>query len=445
MKKILLLIGMSFWFSSLAQALNVENPVLDQKLPQSLSENLKSWWEGPNFTGDWNRMRTKLAAHGIEFVSTYVIDALANVAGGDRQNFGQNSSLGMDLNVDFEKLAGLKGTQFHVSMVYREGHNLAADIGNRFPPSSIFGSQQLRLYNLYVEQAILDDKISLKFGRLGTGDDFAQSPLYWTFLTNSIDGCPINLPINFFFTVYPTSTWGARLKIHPTSAFMWKGGIYHQDSRVGRNSAHGADFTWRDKGLLYIQEFSFLPNQYKDAKGMPGNYKLGLFYSTGDFNDKYLDKNGNSYTLTSSSPRVHDKNYGLYFHADQQVYRESETKKSQGLTPMVAMVFQPSSVNEIPFFMDAGLMYTGLVPNRDKDVTGIAFAWGVWSNQLRKYQGDAGSYRQKYEIVFEATYKIAVNQWLYVQPDIQYIVNPSGGKKDLPDALVIGARTGVTF
>lgn len=445
MKKIIIFLVIGILTAVPVFAQGFENiPTQPQDL-NTASQKWKSWWDGPNLTGDWNKIRTKLATHGIEFVSTFVIDTLGSVAGGKRQAFGQDSSLGMDLNVDFGKLAGLKGTQFHVSMVYREGHNLSQDIGNRFPPSSIFGSEQMRLYNLYVEQGIWDDKISLKFGRLGTGDDFAQSPLYWTFLTNSIDGCPINLPINFFFTVYPTATWGARLKIHPASAFMWKGGIYHEDSRVGRNAAHGCDFTWRDKGLLYIQEFSFLPNQSKDAKGMPGNYKLGLFYSTGDFNDKYRDINGNSYALTHLAPRNHKENYGLYFHADQQISRESETKKNQGLTPMLVMIFQPPSTNEIPFFMDAGLMYTGLFPNRDQDVTGIGFAWGVWSNQLRKYQGDEGLYRQRYEIILEATHKIAVNQWLYIQPDLQYIVNPSGGTKDLPDALVIGARTGVTF
>jgi len=445
MKKIITLIAVSLLLSSSAFALNVENPVPDLQTPGTLSQGLKSWWNGPYFTGDWDKIRTRLATHGIEFVSTYVIDTLGSVAGGKRQSFAEDSSLGMDLNVDFEKAASLKGLQFHVSMVYRQGNNLASDIGNKFPPSSIYGSEQIRLYNLYVEQAVFDDKLSLKFGRLGAGDDFAQSPLYWTFLTNSIDGCPINLPINFFFTVYPTSTWGARLKFHPTSAFMWKGGIYHQDSGVGRNAAHGADFTWRDKGLLYIQELSYLPNQYPAAKGMPGNYKLGLFYSTGDFKDQYLDKNGSSYALTGLPQRERNGNYGLYFHADQQIYREPGPKKDQGLTPLFVMVFQPTNVNQIPFFFDGGLIYKGLVPKRDDDVTAVGFAWGAWSRNLNKYQHDAGLYEQKYEVILEATYKIAVNQWLYIQPDVQYIINPSGGTKDLPDALVIGARTGVTF
>lgn len=417
-------------------------PVINNTFSQQ-----ETWWGGPYFFGDWKGSRQKLAEQGIDIVSTYVIDLLTNVVGGLREHrFRYDSSLGLDINADLEKIYGLKGLQFHISGLYRQGKNLAGDIGNRFPPSSIYGSEQLRLYNLYLEQAMFRDRLSLKVGRLGTGDDFAQSPLYWTFLTNSIDGCPISLPINFFFTVYPTATWGARLKASPVSAFTWKGGIYHQDSAVGRNQAHGADFTWRkNKGLLFIQEFSFLPNQYKEAKGLPGNYKLGIFYSTGRFKDLFQDTNGNSYALTSLPQKERYGNYGLYFHADQLLYREPNASGDQGFTPFFVLVLQPSNVNELPLFLDSGLTYKGLIPGRDQDVTGIGFAYGKWSRQLNKYQNDSGNTPQKYEMVVETTYKIALNQWLYVQPDIQYIINLKGGNQNTEDALVTGARVGVTF
>ncbi|MDD4899037.1 MAG: carbohydrate porin [Candidatus Omnitrophica bacterium] len=424
-----------------------QDKVSPSAVANTFLQNFESWWNGTYFFGDWAGKRQKLADQGVDIVSTYVADLLTNSVGGLREHrFRYDSSLGLDVNVNLEKTSNLTGLQFHISGLYRQGKNLAGDIGNRFPPSSIYGSEQVRLYNIYLEQAMFNGKASLKAGRLGTGDDFAQSPLYWTFLTNSIDGCPINLPINFFFTVYPTATWGARLKVNPVSAWAWKGGIYHEDSRIGRNEAHGADFTWRkNKGLLFIQEFSFLPNQYQDAKGLPGNYKLGLFYTTGRFNDLYQDENGNSYALTSQPQKRRYGNYGFYFHADQMLYREPNTI-DQGFLPFFVVVAQPANVNEIPFFLDLGLTYKGLIPGRDNDVAGVAFAYGKWSRQLNKYQNDSGQLPQKYEMVIETTYKIAVNQWLYFQPDIQYIINPKGGNNnDADDALVTGARVGITF
>jgi porin len=409
-------------------------------------QQLKSWWNGDYFFGDWAGKRKELSEKGIDITSNYTTDLLTNVHGGIRENrFRYDSSLGLDINADLEKLAGLDGLQFHVSGVYRQGKNLSGDIGNRFPPSSIYGSEYVQLYNLYLEQAMFNDKLSLKVGRLGTGDDFSQSPLYWTFLTNSIDGCPINLPINFFYTVYPTATWGARLKVHPINDFVWKGGIYYEDRDISRRAAHGADFSLGgNKGLLFIQEFSYIPNQYEEAVGLPGNYKLGLFYSTGRFNDLYQDVNGNSYADTGLEQKRRYGNYGFYLHMDQMLYREPGTK-DQGFTPFFVATWQPEDVNEIPLFFDLGLTYKGLLPGRDDDVAGLGFAYGKWSRQLNKYHSDAGEEKQTFETVVEATYKIAINKWLYFQPDIQYIINPNGGNRDTGNALVTGARIGVTF
>jgi len=438
MKKILalLMVLCMFYGSGFAQ-----DNILPAKIFNFLGDNQRA-----ALTGNWGGARDQLSQQGIDITSSYTIDLLTNSVGGMREHrFQYDSSLGLDINVNLEKTSGLTGLQFHLSGLWRAGKNLSADIGNRFPPSSIFGSEQVRLYNLYLEQMMFNNRLSLKAGRLGTGDDFAQSPLYWVFLTNSIDGCPISLPINFFFTVYPTATWGARLKVSPVSAFTWKGGIYHQDSGVGRNAAHGADFTWRrNKGILFIQELSFLPNQYDGANGLPGNYKLGLFYSTGRFKDSYQDENGNSYAVTGLAQKRRYGNYGMYLHADQMLYREPGTS-DQGFTPFFVLCLQPAKVNELPFFIDAALTYKGLIPGRDNDVTGLAFAYGRWSRQLNKYQNDSGQTPQKYEIVIESTYKIVINKWLYFQPDVQYIMNANGGNKNVEDALVTGARIGVTF
>ena len=445
-KKMKKIISSAIVFLLVADCAFAQGEIVSPSKTNTFFQQIGSWWNGQYFFGDWAGKRKELSEKGIDITSTYVVDLLTNVHGGIRKNrFRYDSSLGLDVNADLERIYGLKGLQFHVSGVYREGKNLAGDIGNRFPPSSIYGSEEIRLYNLYLEQEMFSDKLSFKIGRLGTGDDFAQSPLYWIFLTNSIDGCPINLPINFFFTVYPTATWGARLKFQPANAFVWKGGIYNEDADIGRMSAHGADFSIRrNKGILFIQEFGFVPNQYESAEGLPGNYKLGLFYSTGRFKDLYQDENGNSYALTGLSQKRRYGNYGFYLHLDQMLYREPGTK-DQGFTPFFVAVWQPERINEIPLFFDLGLTYKGLIPGRDCDIAGIGLAYGRWSRQLNKYHSDAGAEKQTFETIVEATYKIAINKWLYFQPDIQYIINPNGGNQNTGNALVTGARIGITF
>ena len=47
-------------------------------------------------------------------------------------------------------------------------------------------------------------------------------------------------------------------------------------------------------------------------------------------------------------------------------------------------------------------------------------------------------------MVLELGHRFQITPSSYIQPDIQYIVNP-GGTGDISDAVVIGAQFGVTF
>lgn len=49
-----------------------------------------------------------------------------------------------------------------------------------------------------------------------------------------------------------------------------------------------------------------------------------------------------------------------------------------------------------------------------------------------------------YEMVLELTYQANWNNWWYVQPDLQLIIQP-GGSAARSDAWVVGLRTGLRF
>jgi porin len=57
---------------------------------------------------------------------------------------------------------------------------------------------------------------------------------------------------------------------------------------------------------------------------------------------------------------------------------------------------------------------------------------------------DEGLAPQAAEIVLEATYQCVIAPWCFVQPDIQYIINP-GATTAYGNALVVGARFSVEF
>jgi porin len=49
-----------------------------------------------------------------------------------------------------------------------------------------------------------------------------------------------------------------------------------------------------------------------------------------------------------------------------------------------------------------------------------------------------------YEIALEAGYRFQITKFAYVQPNVQWIINP-GGTGNIPNALVLGAQMNVTF
>ncbi len=79
----------------------------------------------------------------------------------------------------------------------------------------------------------------------------------------------------------------------------------------------------------------------------------------------------------------------------------------------------------------AGLIYAGLIPCRDGDVLGAGYAW------TELYQGGTNQ-----EAVFELFYKAELTPRVSIQPDLQYIVTPSGIHRD---ALAMGVRFQVTL
>jgi porin len=122
----------------------------------------------------------------------------------------------------------------------------------------------------------------------------------------------------------------------------------------------------------------------------------------------------------------------------KQTAAVSQTDKGLGIFTHIG--FAPRSSSLMNFYIDGGLNYKGLIPTRDNDVLGVAFAYGHLNNN----PGDnEESSFPGYEMVFETTYQIELTPWLTFQPDFQYVIHPSG--TDIANALVLGAQATVSF
>jgi porin len=106
--------------------------------------------------------------------------------------------------------------------------------------------------------------------------------------------------------------------------------------------------------------------------------------------------------------------------------------------------FAPPANNALPFYVLTGLVYKGLIPGRDTDQTGIAFAYGSYSFDAAQRDESRGTTPRTYQAVLEFDYRFQLNRWSYVQPTLQYIVRP-GGRGLVENDTILGLQLGATF
>ena len=415
----------------------------------------KQWWEGDAALGDWWGMRNWLDKEkGVEFSSSYVINLAGNPSGGLRQGFTYTDNIAFGAKLDLEKIVGWRGAVFTIAATDRNGTSLSRDyIGNQFTVQQVYGGQTIILTDLHLVQKFWDDKAQIKAGRFSAGDDFASSPLYWLYMNNGIDGNPQALPVNASFSAYPWASWAARLRVDPCPEWNAQLGIYQVSNKTFNRELHGVNFSFEENdGVMILGQIGWTPEFFRsrakrtwtereeaeapgeldgDWHGLPGHYWFGGYYSSWSY-----PQFGSDDTAANA--------YGFYWHADQMVFQE-EPGGSQGLTLWTAFVLSPQeNIAKLPFQWNGGVTYQGLVPQRDEDTAMFGLAYGSFSDDYGNagdaYNGDPVSY----EMALEWGYRVQLSRFFYVQPNIQYIVQP-GGTGSIPDAFVLGMQMGVTF
>jgi porin len=413
--------------------------------PQTRS-SLASIWTSPTFTGDWSGLRTRLADEGITFNVQYAAEVWSNVTGGESTGTVYTGLMTLQGNVDLQKLLGWQGASVSTRWYWLSGQDISAtNLGNNiFTVSNIAGFPTFRMSELWFQQTFMNDRISIRMGQLAADSQFGVSTYETVFLNGTFAWSPdlyTNIPNGG--PAYPMGAPGVQLALTPLTWLTYQGAVFQGNVFAQNVNRHG--FRWHlspSNGYFSIHELNFSMNQGTESSGLPGTFKIGGWFDTAADPD-------------ASSTQAW--NYGLYFIADQMLYRvpqpgsvsviannakqtaaPSLTDKGLGIFAYIGLAPRNSSV--INFYVDGGLNYKGLFPTRDNDVLGVGFAYGHLNNNP---QGNEGSSNPGYEMVLEATYQIMLNPWLSLQPDVQYVIQASS--VDIPNALILGAHATVSF
>jgi carbohydrate-selective porin OprB len=169
------------------------------------------------------------------------------------------------------------------------------------------------------------------------------------------------------------------------------------------------------------------------ARALPGSYRLGVFV---DGRERPVFGEGDPQSGLPAFERGHP---GVYASFDQLAFREAP-ESEQGLSLFARLGWADPDTSPVAWFWSFGLQYRGALPGRDADVLGLGSYQAIASGDLRR----AGDARLDRETGLELYYRIEVLPWLFLTPDVQYVVDP-GATGGAADAVVAALRFRMSF
>lgn len=429
--------------------------------------------------GDPFGLRAALAERGITYVVTYIAEGLASTQGGLRRGATFGGRLDTGLDIDFERFAGWPGARFHTDFFVIHGHGLSRKfVNNLTTVSGIEALPSIRLFELWIEQRLFADALSVKVGQISADTEFAIAQSAVVFM-NAGFGWPnigaVVLPSGG--PIYPLATPAIRLKYVPNANLSIQAGLFNgdpagvpargDDTDPQIRNPSGTSFRVNDPAMV-IAEIAYAYNIEPDAAGLPGTATLGGWYHFGRFDSPRFDSvEGRLLAEPAASgiARRFGGNEGVYAMVDQTLYREPGAI-DRGASAFLRLSGVPGDRNLIDLYADAGIAYKGLLAGRPNDTLGLGVIHSRISPAARGFDrdslifgaGDVNPTRsgrhfapiRSSETILELTYQAEIVPGMTIQPDLQYVMRPGGGLIDaygrrLGNAMVAGLRLSINY
>jgi len=398
-----------------------------------------TWWEGDYGLGNWGGVREELAEKGLEFNILSVNELWSNVSGGIATGTDFIGYWEWGFVWEMEPMLGWKGGSIAVDGNWYYGNLPSDDLVGLYPAtavSSYESSNALRFYHIYFQQAWgrpFDENTStqsasptlqdeqpdghyiFKIGQIAADDDF-MGTVYGGLFTNASFG---QYPKEAGATAAPAyrlTAPGVFFSAQPVEEWFMRVGAYSGNAGEDIDSNNG--FGWRWGGATGIATFAETGVEI-DIAGRPGTYVVGGFYDTSEFE-----------TFDGGTTRG---NWNIWFTLDQAILMQSNGEDTLLGVFFRAVPGPANNRNPIDWGMDGGIVLFGEPWGRPADEFGIAVTTANFPHQVVVDEElNAGE-----QTIVELTYLWQVNNWLSVQPDVQFIIDPSFADRD---AVAVGLR-----
>ncbi|WP_025886176.1 tricarballylate/proton symporter TcuC [Asaia prunellae] len=282
--------------------------------------------------GDPWHLRNRLRDRGIDVLLDMRNEFSANATGGTRRTSSMVNQLGLETDIDWNRLARIPGLSTSVVVVNRSGANTSPNFGDSFVRSqdilrSSSGGAAAHLVLAYAEEKIAHGRLAIQLGREPVALNFAASPLNCAFMTNAICGNPKVLTgRDPGFSVYPNSTWAGRIIAYPLRNLYVQAGLFAYDpgSDAGPKFNHTG---WqlnssRLTGTTSVGEIGYIPSF--GPHRLIGHYKIGMASIHAPLNHVSEAADGSALGVTGRTPRHMNGRLKAWILFDQMLLRHGK-------------------------------------------------------------------------------------------------------------------------
>ncbi|MFT8719310.1 MAG: carbohydrate porin [Acetobacter sp.] len=396
----------------------------------------------------WNALKQQWQKSGVDVSIQDVEELWAIPTGGAKPSEHYVGLTDVDVTLDLARLAGEKGRDGQWGTFEVSALDLRGKPFSNYPlyafnqTSSSEADPNLRLYELAYAWSTADRKISFRIGKLDLSQDFMVSQTALMFLNASFSW-PI-LPSNnlygqgpasptaapaFWFRYRFNKSWETQIAVADDNATGARSFINNTDPWNQNQDPSGTRFNF-DTGAIVFGEIAHNVNH----GGRTGTYKAGFYVDTGRF-------------PLQANPDVSRRgNWEVYMITDHTLLRDHGAGELRGFVRWEYTGL--ADRNQISSSLDAGLVLNGPF-HRANDSAGLGFGYAAPSHDLLLERPNSSFRHHGNEYHLELTYACQVLPWLTVQPDVQGLINPSGGAYDsgkrVRNALIMGLHLGFSF
>lgn len=336
------------------------------------------------------------------------------VAGGVKRRARYLDNLDLVMEVDLEDLVGWEGAEMHVYGLYNNGQSISEVVGDAQMVSEIeVSAQAFKLYEAWIDQMVAPN-LSLRAGIYDLNSEFDVLDAATLFIGGAHGmGSDIGMSGRNGPSIFPATGLAARILYRPAEGWAVRAAIL--DGMPG-NPDHPSRTSVRlggGEGALLIGEV--------EAPVAGGRLLLGHWRYTSSF-DRFEGTHGGG-------------NAGVYLRGEKRLAEHGDRR----VDGFFRLGTAAKHYNMFDRFVSAGLKFSGWIDGRSEDEIGIALIGAFTSPEYRRVN-DAG----RSEMVAEATYRAQIAPWLAVQPNLQYVRNPSADRA-IDDAWVVGLRIEMAF